>query len=86
MLIETMVAVFYGYAGLGAVFGLYFVTRGAARIDADAHHLSPLVRLLLWPASVALWPFLLAKIVRSKSQHNVVSTTTDVHSAQPNTP
>lgn len=66
MLIETLVAIFYAYFGLGAVFGLYFVVQGAARIDADAHHLPLQLRLLLWPASAALWPVLLVKVLRSE--------------------
>lgn len=85
MLIETLVTIFYGYAGLGAIFGIYFVIWGAARIDRDAHHISILVRLLLWPASVALWPFLIVKVVQTNSQHSV-SPSSEAPLAQPNTP
>ena len=81
MLIELLVAVFYGYAGLGALFGLYFVIWGAARVDADAHHLPFLLRLLLWPGSVALWPVLLAKVVRGQRPHDS-SIPADAHSPQ----
>ncbi len=85
MLIETLVTIFYGYAGLGAIFGIYFVIWGAARIDVDAHHLPILVRLLLWPASVALWPFMLAKVVRNRPDYDL-SIPADAHSAEPKTP
>lgn len=67
MLTETLVTVFYAYLGVGALFGLYFVSRGAARIDPVAHQLPLLLRLLLWPASVALWPVLLPKLWRATS-------------------
>ena len=63
MLIELLVAIFYGYALIGAIFGVYFVIWGAARIDTEAHHLPFLLRLLLWPGSVALWPVLLLKLL-----------------------
>ncbi len=67
MLTQTLVTVFYAYLGVGAVFGLYFVSRGAARIDPAAHQLPILLRLLLWPASVALWPVLLPKLWKATS-------------------
>ena len=66
MLIELLVTLFYGYAAVGAVFGLYFVSWGAARIDSDARQLSVWVRMLLWPASVALWPVLWQKVRQQK--------------------
>ena len=59
---ETLVTLFYGYCLLGAIFGLYFVSWGAARLDPDAHEMPVMLRLLLWPASVALWPLLLRKL------------------------
>lgn len=65
MLPDLLVTVFYGYLAIGAVFGLYFVTWGAARIDSDAHQLPVLLRFLLWPASVALWPLLGGKVLRA---------------------
>lgn len=60
---ELLVYLFYGYLALGAVFGVYFVGWGAARIDPDAHQMPIALKLVLWPASVALWPLLLGKIV-----------------------
>lgn len=67
MLAELLVYLFYGYPALGAVFGVYFVGWGAARIDPDAHGMSPALKVLLWPASVALWPVLLQKVRRSRA-------------------
>ncbi len=44
------------YAGLGLVFGVAFVTRGAARIDPQAVGGSWGFRLAILPGVVALWP------------------------------
>lgn len=68
MLAELLVYLFYGYLALGAVFGVYFVGWGAARIDPDAHGMSLALKVLLWPASVALWPMLLVKVWTGSSK------------------
>lgn len=63
-MMTLLLNLFYGYWLIGALFGFYFVGWGAARIDPDAHQLPLLLRLLLWPASTALWPILLLKVYR----------------------
>ena len=63
MFTELMVYLFYSYLAVGAIFGVYFVGWGAARIDPEAHEIPLLLKVILWPASVALWPLLLAKLV-----------------------
>ncbi|RIV24013.1 hypothetical protein DYU11_13700 [Fibrisoma montanum] len=65
MSVELLVTLFYGYLVSGAVFGVYFAGWGAARLDPEAHQMPVMLRLLLWPASVALWPLLLWKLWRS---------------------
>lgn len=67
MIAEVIVYLFYGYLIAGVVFGLYFVGWGVARIDADAHGMPFALRVLLWPASVALWPVLLVKVCSETS-------------------
>lgn len=62
MTTELLINLFYGYCVLGAAFGVYFVGWGAARMDTEAHEMPFTLRLLLWPASVALWPLLLWKL------------------------
>ena len=44
------------YAGLGLLFGVAFITRGAARIDPQAVGGSWGFRLAILPGVVALWP------------------------------
>ncbi|MFQ5349131.1 MAG: hypothetical protein ACE5EG_01670 [Thermoanaerobaculia bacterium] len=46
------------YAGLGLLFGIAFVARGAARIDPQAVGGSWGFRLAILPGVVALWPLL----------------------------
>jgi hypothetical protein len=47
-----------GYAVVGAAFAVAFVTVGAGRLDPAARGASPWFRLIILPASVALWPVL----------------------------
>jgi hypothetical protein len=49
------------YVAAGALFALAFVSRGVEVIDPAARDASVLVRLLLLPGAVALWPVLLVK-------------------------
>jgi len=53
-----------GYAALGALFALAFLTAGVGRVDAAARNAALSVRLLLLPGVVALWPLLLRLWVR----------------------
>lgn len=65
-MIETFVSIFYGYWLVGAVFGLYFVGWGAARLGHDAESLTLPMRLTLLPGSVVLWPVLLGKLIDAR--------------------
>lgn len=56
----TLVNAFYVYSGVGALFALAFVTRGAAVIDGKAREGTFGFRLLLVPGAIALWPWLTA--------------------------
>ncbi len=46
------------YVALGLLFGVAFVVRGAARIDPGARDAPLSFKLLILPASIALWPLL----------------------------
>ena len=52
------------YAGLGFVFAVAFVLRGAARIDPQAEGGSWGFRLAILPGVVALWPLLARRWAR----------------------
>lgn len=56
----------YAYLGLGLIFGLWFVFKGAEQMDKNMHGTSRATRLLLLPASIALWVVLLNKWLKQK--------------------
>lgn len=55
------------YAAVGLLFGLAFVTRGVERLDPGAAGATWGFRLVILPASVALWPLLLRRWLRGAS-------------------
>ena len=54
------------YLGLGVVFAVPFILRGAGRIDSSAIEGSVGFRLLILPGTLALWPLLLQRWRRSE--------------------
>jgi hypothetical protein len=52
------------YAGLGVCFGIYFIAKGAARLDPVAAHTAVGVRLIWIAGAVAVWPLLTLKLLR----------------------
>ena len=56
----------YAYLGLGLIFGLWFVFKGAEQMYENMHGTSWPTRLLLLPASIALWVLLLNKCLKQK--------------------
>ncbi len=55
------------YAGLGLLFAVAFVVRGAARIDPQADGGSWGFRLAILPGVAALWPLLARRWVRQRT-------------------
>ena len=55
------------YVGIGLVFSLWFVLKGAVRIDPLMGNSKFKVRLLLAPGVLATWHFLLKKLLSKKS-------------------
>lgn len=49
------------YLAAGLVFGLVYVTALAARLDPGARGAGPGFRLIILPAAVLLWPWLLVR-------------------------
>jgi hypothetical protein len=56
----------YAYIAAGLLFGFYFVFAGAARIHHDTKSGGLWLKLLLLPASVMLWPYLLTRVIKRK--------------------
>jgi hypothetical protein len=49
------------YAGVGLLFALAFSSRGVEKLDPAAEGSGWGFRLIILPASIALWPWLLAR-------------------------
>ena len=68
---ETIINIFLAileiYFALGLLFGLYFIIKGAAKIDPLMADSKKKVRFLLFPGVVATWPFLISKLFNSKA-------------------
>ncbi|MEO6710861.1 MAG: hypothetical protein ABI054_12760 [Planctomycetota bacterium] len=59
-----LVMVLGAWSAIGLVFALAFAFVGAGRVDRDARSGSFGFRILILPASAALWPLLLLRWVR----------------------
>lgn len=55
------------YFLIGLLFGLYFLFKGATKIDPLMQNTKKKVRFLLLPGVIATWPFLIGKLFRSKT-------------------
>ncbi len=58
MLANSLVLLVELYLGLGLLFALFFVTKGAGKIDPTAKAGTPGFRLLIIPGTMAFWPLL----------------------------
>lgn len=65
ILADVILSLAAAYAGLGLLFALYFITRGAARVDPAAQGAPIGFRLLILPGSIALWPALWLRCIRA---------------------
>jgi hypothetical protein len=54
------------YAVVGLAFGLAFVARGVTQVLEHPSGVSVGARMLLFPASAALWPLLLRRWLKAK--------------------
>lgn len=63
-LAQAVVAALAAYVGIGVFFALWFVLIGVRRVDHDAAGGSVGFRVLIFPASVALWPLLVVRASR----------------------
>lgn len=57
------------YVALGLVFGVWFFFSGYVRIDSSASGAAWYTRLLWLPGAVLLWPLLLGRMLRSKTEN-----------------
>ncbi len=68
---ETIIYIFLSILGvyflIGLLFGLYFIIKGATRIDPLMQDTKKKVRVLLLPGVIATWPFLIGRLFKSKT-------------------
>ena len=68
---ETIINIFLAILGIyfviGFIFGLYFLFKGASKIDPLMQDTKKKVRVLLFPGVIATWPFLMSKLFKSKT-------------------
>jgi hypothetical protein len=62
--VEWTLFVLTAYLAVGLAFGLAFLWRGVAAVDPAADGMPLLVRGLILPGAVALWPWLLLRWLR----------------------
>jgi len=55
------------YSIIGLLFGLYFIFKGATKIDPLMQETKKKVRFLLFPGVAAVWPFLIGRLFKSKT-------------------
>ncbi len=63
---DIILSVASGYVGLGLLFASAFLTRGVRQLDPAAAGMPLAVRVLILPATVALWPLLAARWARAR--------------------
>lgn len=68
LLLIAIVYLIQLYFLIGIIFSILFVSFGVQRIDHAAKEASVMTRLFLFPGSVAFWPFLLLRWIKSKKQ------------------
>jgi len=66
IVIHIVLAVLGIYFLIGLLFGLFFLVK-ASKIDPLMTHSKKKVRFLLFPGVVAIWPFLIGKLFKSKT-------------------
>ena len=57
------------YCLIGIVFAIYFVSKGVTQLDPDTKGSTRMFRLLIFPASVALWLPLWLKLRKANPEH-----------------
>ena len=65
---ESILLIFGIYLAVGLLFGIFFAWQGVKLLDPVANGSPFTFRLLVIPGATALWPLLLTKIIKRKSQ------------------
>jgi hypothetical protein len=68
LIVKTVLGLVLLYLTCGLLFGVAFVAVGAGRVDSAAGGTSFAFRLLILPGTVAFWPLLAARWVKTSSR------------------
>jgi len=66
-LINIFLSILGVYFLVGFLFGLYFIIKGATKIDPLMRDTKKKVCFLLLPGIIATWPFLIGRLFKSKT-------------------
>lgn len=66
--IKLFLAILGTYFLIGILFGLYFLVKGATKIDPLMQITKKKVRFLVLPGVIVTWPFFIGKLFKSKTQ------------------
>ena len=64
--ITVFLSVLAIYFLIGLVFAIIFLFGGASRVDPLMADSKRIVRLLLFPGCIAVWPFMISKMFKAK--------------------
>ncbi len=62
--VDTFLIFMAAYVTLGALFAVYFITKGAQQLDKGVEGSPWHFRLIIFPGSMLLWIVLLIKLLR----------------------
>ena len=65
-ILSLLVDAFFIYLAIGVLFGIWFVVKGAAKLDDGVKDTPWHFRAILFPGSVLIWSILILKLVNKK--------------------
>lgn len=67
LIIDIFLSILAIYFSLGLLFGLFFLFKGAPKIDPILANSKKKIRVLLLPGVIAVWPLLIKKAYSPKN-------------------
>jgi hypothetical protein len=67
IIINIFLIILAVYFTIGVLFGLYFIFKGATKIDPLMADTKKKVRVLLFPGIIVTWPLLISRAFKSKT-------------------
>lgn len=69
---QLFVTLLGAYAGVGAVFAVFFLWKWVARLDRAAANATWGFRVLVFPGVVLFWPLFLERLLRGRSRVEIL--------------